>query len=116
MESKTAILTKAIRKAVDGGYRPAFHVGSGFNPSSSDPLIDSLAHASNIYQILFSHDFAKAIWGEEWPRLVIEQATATINKEDTYKLGAMRPYWQEMLMQMVISDDPIKYLGEHLDG
>lgn len=67
-------------------------------------------------QVIFNHDFAKSLWGEEYPKLVIEQATANIAERDTYRLGAMMPYWQSQLQMMVIQDDPIKYLGEHIDG
>jgi hypothetical protein len=54
-------------------------------------------------EIIFDHDFAKALWGDE--RLVI------VGNTDWRTWPLM---WQQHLMQMVIADDPIKYLGENL--
>jgi hypothetical protein len=49
-------------------------------------------------QLIFNHDFARALWGE---------APADQDLPARYK-------WEEHLMLMVIADDPIAYLGEHL--
>lgn len=46
--------------------------------------------------IIFSHDFAKAFWGEG----------------EEY---APLPEWMYQLQQMVIHDDPIRYLEQFLD-
>lgn len=46
--------------------------------------------------IIFSHDFAKAFWGEG----------------EEY---APLPEWMYQLQQMVIQDDPIQYLAQFID-
>lgn len=42
---------------------------------------------SNVYKVIFSHDFARAIWGNEW---------------------------EGFIQQMAISEDPIKYLEKFI--
>ena len=51
--------------------------------------------------LLFSHAFAKALWGED--------KTYPGGQEKSELLS-----WQYHLQQMVISEDPIKYLGENI--
>jgi len=55
-------------------------------------------------RIIFSHDFAKALWGEEELQHV-NQAFSKVVKDG----------WRRHLQQMVIAEDPIKYLGENLE-
>jgi hypothetical protein len=98
------ILTKAIQKAIDGGWR--YSNGDSHELPQELYIYDEYG----VYQdIIFNHDFAKALW----PR-------------GEYKKGEHAPYgidpnhdgikaeWQYHLQRMVISPDPIKYLGEHL--
>ncbi len=102
------ILEKAIQKAIDGGYTnvPKF-VGITIEQYAEDLLTND----NKPYDIIFNHDFAKALWGE--PKEV------DFGKRDS---GGMKIFgvpktigWQYHLQQMVIAEDPIKYLGEHLD-
>ncbi len=67
-------------------------------------------------RIIFDHDFAKALWGDK--KLPYKKY-----EPDYYNLGQYKPVvattkkseaWKFHLQQMVIADDPIKYLGEHL--
>lgn len=89
------ILEKALQKAVDGGWD---------SPDSINRVAGDLAEDCNcygsLYDIIFSHDFAKALWGEE--------------PSSNYFGKPGIPYWQYHLQQMVIAEDPIKYLGENL--
>ena len=107
--SNQEILEKAIQKAIDGGWQPKssrydIHtVGkygyvrwrwSGMNVvpdfSTDRPWSDQ-----DWYTVIYSHDFAKALWGD-------------------YSGVDSLPTWQYHLRQMVISDDPIKYLEENM--
>lgn len=56
------------------------------------------------FNLICSHDFAKALWG------IGSNGWDKINKDGK----AYTDHWQYHLQQMVISDDPIKYLGETL--
>lgn len=118
------ILEKAIQKAIDGGYE-----GWGW-PSSQDLLkwewddedkvfSDGKGcdyESINLEAVIFNHDFAKALWGEAstsdklWHKI-----EAPMENGRDYLLHVM-PSWQYHLQQMVISDDPIKYLGEHMEN
>ena len=56
------ILKKAIEKAVRGGWKEL----DTFNEvSESIKLKATKWYFPNYYQLIFSHDFAKAFWGEE---------------------------------------------------
>jgi hypothetical protein len=51
-------------------------------------------------QLIFNHDFARALWGKEAPNHYCQ-----VNGIDM---------WQYHLQQMVIANDPISYLDEHV--
>lgn len=86
------ILEKAIKKATDGGWRLALPTRAPI----TGLLADYHFEQQNWRNIIFNHDFAKALWGgmpiNQFPLLA----------------------WEFHLQQMVIADDPIRYLGEHL--
>lgn len=90
------ILEKAIQKAIDAGWQPPLYM------QSPDWRVKaSYGH----YDILFSRSFAKALWGEE---------TLSPNYGDMEMLSEPDYAWQHHLQQMVIAEDPIKYLGENI--
>lgn len=101
------ILTKAIEKAIDGGWKCQYGEFQRIVSPAAD-IIDwvmfwdrKYAKALNVEAVIFNHDFAKAIWpGQaEIPGLTI--------KGDF-------PAWQYGLQQMVVADDPIEYLKENI--
>ena len=69
------ILKKAIKKAVENGLGKEY--------------LDYTYLADIPFDIIFSHDFAKAFWGDGPPDL---------------------PAWKHHLQQIVLKKDPIKYL------
>lgn len=117
------ILTKAIEKAIARGWESEF---SGYEtlevqlPVASYMILvqfegtydggERWVRRVNYEAIIYSHDFAKDLWPEQYgvsgsvdPRAV-SLSTAR----------PLLPTWQTHLMEMVIADDPIKYLGEHI--
>ena len=119
--SNKEILEKAIQKAIDGGfkwsmiwpgmpkdYRREIHDGDStiaFYAYGMSPNPWYMDYAT----IIFNHDFAQTIWGNrEIER--IERPEAGVIK--TYYKGKD---WKQHLQQMVIADDPIKYLGENIE-
>ena len=78
------ILQKAIEKAVSNGA-PFHH---SLVAMREDGLSDINLMARAHYQIIFSHDFAKALWGDNC--------------------------WEYHLTQMVLEPDPIKYLEKFI--
>jgi len=113
------ILEKAIRKAIDGGWeeygkRWQEHLDWLHEPEQKewlkyhDPLETKYTKAYEAYfgwegdglcSLIYNQDFAKALWG--------------ISKEipiNGMYIGGYKHY----LQQMVIADDPIKYLGNNI--
>lgn len=121
--TKQEILTKAIQKAIDNGWK-----GWGW-PTSLDLLKwrwedDDRVFSDgeyddyetmNVEAVIFSHDFAKALWGED--PLVSERNRVLIKESGVSReivAGYGTSAWQHHLQQMVISEDPIKYLEENI--
>lgn len=88
------ILERAIAKAIDNGWRGNHQVI--VNAQGGAKVLEN----SELSATLFSHDFAKALWGEE----------------SLYSpfSGTIKNNWQYHLQQMVIADDLIKYLGDNI--
>lgn len=112
------ILEKAIQKAIDRGWNPEEILG-GWDETSEqvkDIVIKSLIEygtKTGYMLLIFNHDFAKAIW-----------VNSTLTNGQVYLQSLWSAYdeypsfdgepWQFHLQQMVIADDPIKYLGENI--
>jgi hypothetical protein len=104
-ETKKATLTTAIQKAIDGGYNmKGWTKAPGFMwhvelDNHGEPCLVILGNnhefTVNKYEVIFSHNFAKALWGEQ-------------------RVNSLEGGWRWHLQNMVIADDPIKYLGEHI--
>lgn len=102
------ILEKAIQKAIDGGWNATIvtredgHVNLSFGDNHQAFFWDGNL---NHFDIIFSREFAKALWGENqiwWGHANAPEARHEI------------PAWQYHLQMMVIADDPIKYLGDNI--
>lgn len=110
--SDREILAKAINKAHSNGWS----LPEGMAFQSYDEFIwhdidhvDGKTHTFKTSSLIFNHDFTKALWGEE-PMLNLlppGYEPNTYEFEGTYR-------WRYHLQMMVLADDPIKYLGEHL--
>lgn len=113
--TKQEILTKAIQKAMDNGFdgKPLWAVDFTAQGASKALLQYSNPHVNSV---IYSHDFAKAIWpgdNSEYVKAWNQSAKShldmpVLNPLDYY------PDWQYHLQQMVISEDPIKYLEENI--
>lgn len=100
------ILEKAIHKAIDGGWVTNLSVYP-YKAEENFVIIHYLEEDADVhaYEIIFGHDFAKALWGneEDWE---LEEAP--------HKTGHNLERWEYHLQQMVIADDPLAYLGENI--
>lgn len=96
------ILEKAIQKAIDGEWSDGKAAMSQLTHTPEWALGGQMPF---VMSVIFNHDFAKALWGDG-------------KGGDYYKLNdpkrTRRKLWEHMLQQMVIADDPIKYLGENI--
>ncbi len=121
------ILTKAIRKAVDGGWWSGDDDEFGalvFHPERFRLFVDGpyldirqlfegdwvpLEHWDwHVNELIFNHDFAKALWPGYYD--------ADLDRTYAHRPKGFqtREYWKVRLEEMVIADDPIKYLGDNL--
>jgi hypothetical protein len=92
------VLKKATEKAKSNGYKLPFDL-----VYETGRVIDG----NTYYAIIFDKDFCKAIWGEDIEFLPYENSHS--------HLGESVILWKWHLKNMVISDDPIKYLEEYID-
>ncbi len=95
--SKEEIFLKAYQIAEKNGYMPPidFQVEGGIRGYK----FDMSTFIQWFPRIIFSHEFAKAFFGE---------------KQCLGSLQANLVNWKYQLQQMVISDDPLKYLAQFL--
>lgn len=117
------ILEIAISKAIAGGWK--YHVWlEPVTRSLQEKLKHSTSKQSWIaiimdeyenqpYQLIFNHEFAKALWGEELVKEAYRLDKGK-NKGEVLVREPERPIWQCILRSMVIADDPIKYLGDNI--
>lgn len=84
------VLQKAIQMAIDGGWDwdqlPA-EVYNGLSPDEKLQAVSILIPSNMYYSVIFNHDFAQELWGSDY-------------------LGH--------LQQMVILDEPLKYIAFHI--
>jgi len=121
------ILEKAIQKAIDGGWNIVDYTSSkdkwkifnrdyrieedGIYSKGPYACMECFKPDMSIPEIIFNHDFAKALWGDiktwrSWQGTAFEHMADFVQIELTD--------WQFHLQQMVIADEPIKYLGENI--
>lgn len=159
------ILEKAIQKAIDGGWElphEDYDWKVGQNDMTRFTSIDDETQDPGVWympleQLIYNHEFAKALWDEQKDAKFLEHyvpargypGESIDNKERNesveplkekhgelpeylwYCTRCKKPWkstfnsrcemiseyragWRHHLQQMVISDDPIKYLGEHI--
>ena len=115
-----AILEKAVDKAIENGWEPLngkeYTVGEGWVRFLTDPQEENGYETLRAEEIIYNHDFAKAIWPAG--RCICGE---THNRGGIIEIGPgkttlheLEKDWQYHLQQMVISEDPIKYLGKSL--
>lgn len=88
------------------------------------PAVDGMGLFYEYPVIIFNHDFAKALWGEDrYDRKVIDvparfystyQHPIIPREAHTRRVRVKVHGWQHHLQQMVIADDPLRYLADHL--
>ena len=120
------ILKKAIEKAVKGGY-----IFDYTKRHWSKSFWHKLQFQGNYERYIFSHDFAKAFWGEGKEYWLMEMTSGGYEQDDfslewihadkacTMKEWEERcrdeqPDWQYHLSKLVLEKNPIKYLEKFL--
>ena len=91
------ILKKAIEKAFKGGFSLFDHNIQFDGELDVSTVPNELLH-KGYYRFIFSHDFAKAFWGERCIHCLGK-------KHNNYAVA-----WEESLRIMVSMKEPLKYL------
>jgi hypothetical protein len=109
--SNEQILTAAIDKALDNGWQATgwwLNVFRTYKYQNHLSEWSSPTDTVHVFALIFDHDFAKALWGEE-DILLEYQLPPASHVTDRFIMES----WQYHLQRMVIAEDPIKYLGEN---
>lgn len=105
----TEDLERVIAKAIDGGWNWPDHGVVHLDMDRemvwfmrfNDEEHTNWTVERNIYELIFSHDFPKALWGE--------------SRRDE-KGWLIKRGWQEELQDMVIAKDPLAYLIDNYNN
>ena len=126
------ILEKAIVKAINNGFSfshiyPALVDDSyEIHDGDGDVVFYNDAYRPNPWsmsfeRLVFNHDFTRALWGDDIRKYRVSydyKATLTSGGGSSAKAHLMvvpaLDEWQYHLQQMVISKDPIEYLGDNI--
>jgi len=104
------ILKMAIEKAIKYGWKSRpLHFNEEthkieVNPWKTAEWYLECGHFRRYYELIFTHDFAKAFWGN------IEIDTATRKANGPIRMKR----WQYHLQQMILEPEPLKYLKKFL--
>lgn len=107
------ILNKAIKKAIANGLPMLKDDRDIYLTESLDvSFLSENNWYANKEKIIFSHDFAKAFWKNDFDCNHVSELWST-EIGNAYFDGED---WQFHLQQMVLEKDPIKYLEQFLGG
>ena len=109
------ILRKAIEKVVKNGYPNRFIKGGAYLTSNS-------IKRTLYFNLIFSHSFAKAFWGASKPNVchncgkegVVSGKGMYCPKCRVVHKHESITHWQYHLQQMVVEEQPLKYLEKFL--
>lgn len=106
------ILKKAIEKAIENGWNI---IGKKFEIDNENGFVvnwwvdkeQTQPRQTWIETIIFSHDFAKAFWGEK------DYRTETVGELDARR-NHNKLCWEYHLQKMVLTKEPLRYLEKFL--
>lgn len=110
--SNQATLEQVIQKAIDGGWQYDGRLPIEYFSVPGDGHWIYFGYEDTKYpdlslnDLVFRHDFAKALWGDG-------RYTERREGNETIRVEH-RKDWRRHLQAMVIAEDPIKYLGDNL--
>jgi hypothetical protein len=137
------ILIKALEKAVTGGYKDKVYNLKDYKSEDYYIEDDNYIYAkdwsgdserTSVKDIIFSHEFAKAFWGEEEvcnicgsliKRKINENGMEYLeysndccfyHRRENWNHFELILKWQYHLQQMVLYEEPLKYLKTFLDN
>lgn len=112
------ILERAIQMAIENGWDATNFetLKSSYHHPEESEFLDLLGDWHNIspYDIIFNQDFAKSLWGDwrKYGHSVVAVYQGNKHGIAPITLSLTVPQFHQQMM--LVSADPIKYLGEHL--
>lgn len=104
-------LKKAVQIAITGGWTPTTH--DWFFINKGDVNWEGVQN--HLPEIIYNHDFARALWGEgEHGLNEVNGHWYEVGEFDERSYIEILPTWQYHLQQMVIADDPLQYLADNI--
>ena len=98
------IIKKAIEKAIKHGWESGIGNIAGVTDHGANRITVYFERGNKVlFSIIFSHDFAKAFWGDAPNIYMSDKGSSTV-----YLV------WQYHLQKMVLGEDPITYLEQFL--
>jgi len=98
------VLKKAIEKAVKNGFKYAPYTTT----DGIHPVFIEIPEISIYRHLIFSHEFAKAFWGEETAFGGIKEVKGKFIEKSILK------EWQYHLQQLVLQENPLEYIKKFL--
>jgi len=105
------VLKKAIEKAVKNGFKYAPYTTT----DGIHPVFIEIPEISIYRHLIFSHDFAKAFWGEKehyFGKEGVSECKCGYQPYESALAGDM--CWEVYLQQMVLEEEPLKYLEKFI--
>lgn len=110
--NKEETLKRIIEKAVKNGFITDID-------DSSLCFYTIYIASKEYYNLIFSHDFAKAFWKSEDKRIKVgvqyNSTMGLLKSRGMLEGSSNLEEWQYYLQQMVLEEDPIKYLSKFLN-
>lgn len=104
------IFTRAIQKAIDGGW-DLLRGGEVIEAPGGLFARDSAGIKYSVNDVIFNHDFAKHLWGDD--EYIACKGCKRYHYDDTDMNDNIPPF-KYHLQQIVTADNKIKYLGENI--
>lgn len=98
------ILKRAIKKAFYNGYEQSIQW--------MDSVVNDYKDDYDYSGLIFDHEFAKALWPGDENTYAAECYKSPVEGDAGF--DEYYTTWEYHLREMVISPDPIKYLGENI--
>jgi hypothetical protein len=121
------ILLLLVSHALGNGFefRRWFQTNIRTEWSGTEDAIAFLCTEGRYYALIFSHDFARAIWKQgaqmhfvvpssSYSRMNTKGELVTINRKPFTRRTIKADVWKYHLRQMAISEDPMRYLKRFL--
>ena len=107
MENKE-ILKKAIQKAEQKGFEMRKWKNENEKKEWWKEWEDKAIMFDSYFVIIFNHDFAKAFWGKgKGASVLLQDIGHQILESDGFQ-------WQFHLQQLVLEENPLKYIEKYL--